>query len=101
MKERGEMSRQHRRIQLPQIGMILLCLLVGVYLVAWKRFAKADPQGTIIMHPVETHPDAALTYWTEDKKRHAKGAKLPNVNALERGKQDPRRPPRPSRPHQA
>src|SRR5947207_8827714 len=38
MKERGIMSRQQRLIQLPLLGTILLCVLVGVYLLAWKRF---------------------------------------------------------------
>ena len=93
MKERGVMSRQQRRIQLPLVGTILLCLLVGVYLLAWKRFSKPDPSATIIKHSVETPSDEALKYWTADKMRNAKGANLPNVNALSRGKQHPRRPP--------
>src|SRR5947209_1049610 len=97
MKERGIMSRQHRRIQLPLVGTLLLCLLVGVYLLAWKRFSKPG----IIKHPVDTHPNETLKYWTEDKMRHAKGANLPNVNALEPGKQRRRRPPHTSRPQQA
>ena len=101
MKERGMMSQQHRRIQLPLVGTLLLCLLVGVYLLAWKRFSKPDRSSTIIKHSVETHPDDALTYWTADKMRHAKGADLPNVNALERGKQHPRRSPNASSPPDA
>ena len=95
------MSRQQRLIRLPLVGTILLCLLVGVYLLAWKRFSKPEPESTIIKHPVETHPDEALNYWTGDKKRKAKGARLPNVNALDEGKQPPRRPPHTSDPHHA
>ncbi|MFL5655042.1 MAG: hypothetical protein ACJ8CB_12815 [Ktedonobacteraceae bacterium] len=95
------MSRQYKRIQLPLVGTILLCLLVGVYLLAWKRFSKPDPSSTISKHSVDTHPDDTLKYWTADKMRHAKPAHLPNVNALEQGKQHRRRPPHPSSPPQA
>ncbi len=95
------MSRQQKLIRLPLVGTILLCLLVGVYLVAWKRFSKPTPSATIIKHSVETPSDDALKYWTADKMRNAKADPLPNVNALDRGKQHPRRPPHPSSPHQA
>jgi hypothetical protein len=91
------MSQQQRLI--PLVGAILLCLLVGVYLLAWKRFSKPDP--TIIKHPVDTDPEATLKYWTADKMRKAKPVKLPNVTALEQGKQHPRRPPHTSRPPHA
>ena len=93
LKERGKMSRQQRLIQVPLVGAILLCLLVGLYLLAWKRFSKPDPTSTIIRHTVETHPDDALKYWTADKKRKAKPARLPHVNALDQGEKHPRRPP--------
>jgi hypothetical protein len=79
--------------------MILFCLLAIVYLLAWKRFSKRDRPATIIKHPVETSPDDALKYWTADKMRHAKPAKLPHVNDLKRKKQHPQRPPHPSDPH--
>jgi hypothetical protein len=81
--------------------MILLCSLVGLYLLAWKRFSKPDPESTIIKHPLDTHPDDALKYWTANKMRNAKAANLPNVNALDQGKQHPRRPPHPSSPPDA
>ncbi len=87
------MLRQKRLIQLPLVGMILLCLLVGVYLFAYKRFSKSDSSASIVKHSVETHSDDVLKYWTEDKMRNAKAADLPNVNALEPGKQRLRRPP--------
>ena len=95
------MSRQQKLTRLPLVGTILLCLLVGVYLFAWKRFSKSAPSATIVKHSVETPADEALKYWTADKMRDAKAAPLPNVNALEREKQHPRRPPHPSGPHQA
>ena len=95
------MSRQQKLIYLPLVGTILLCLLVGVYVLAWKRFSKPAPSATIIKHAVETPSDDTLKYWTADKMRNAKAAPLPNVNALDRGKQHPRRPPHPSGPHQA
>ncbi len=95
------MSRQHRRIYLPLVGTILFCLLVGVYLVASKRFSKKAPAARIIKHAVETPAEDTLKYWTADKMRHAKAAPLPHVNDLDRGKPHPRRPPGPSSPHQA
>ena len=95
------MSRQQRLIYLPLLGTTILCLLVGVYLVVWKRFSKSTPSNTIMKHSVEAPADDALKYWTADRMRNAKAAPLPNVNVLERGKHSPRRPPRPSRPQDA
>ena len=92
------MSRQQRRIQLPLVGAILLCLLVGVYLLAWKRFSKPNSSTTIIKHSVDTSSDDTLKYWTADKMRNAKAANLPNVNALSREKQHPRHSPHTSNP---
>lgn len=86
LKERGIMSRQQRLIQLLLVGTILLCLLVGVYLVAKKRSSKPEPSATISKHSVDTSSDDALKYWTADKMRNAKGMPLPNVKALERKK---------------
>ena len=86
LKERGIMSRQQRLIQLPLVGTILLCLLVGAYLVAKKRSSKPEPSVTISRHSVDTSSDDTLKYWTADKMRNAKAAPLPNVKALERKK---------------
>ena len=91
------MSQQQRLIYLPLVSTILLCLLVGVYLAAWKRFSKSTPLNKVTKHTVKTPPDEALKYWTADRMRNAKAAPLPRVNTLDREKQDPRRPPRPSR----
>ena len=101
MKERGKMLLQQKLIQLPLVGMIFLCLLAIVYLLAWKRNSKRDPSATIIKHSVDTSPDDALKYWTADKMRNAKAAPMPNVDALDRGKRPPRRPPYRSRQHDA
>ncbi|HZR41348.1 MAG TPA: hypothetical protein VFB12_14595 [Ktedonobacteraceae bacterium] len=85
------MMSQHNnaRIQLPLVGVILLCLLVGIYLLASRRFAKPDPSDKIIKHSAETSPDEALKYWTADKMRDAKATDLPTTNALEQKKQHP------------
>lgn len=86
------MSRQQSLIQLPLVGAILLCLFVGVYLFAAKRFAKRGASATIVKHPVETPSDDALKYWTVDKMRKAKPAEMPHVDAPDQGKAHPRRP---------
>ena len=92
------MSLQPRLIQLPIAGITLLCLLAIVYLLAWKRFSKRDPSASIIGHSVDTSSDDTLKYWTEDKMRHAKPAKMPHVKALKHKKQRPQRPPHTSDP---
>ncbi len=87
-----------RRIQLPLIGALLFCLLVGICLVAWKRFAKPDPADTIVKHAVNTPSDEVLQYWTADKMRNARPAALPNIDAPEQEKQHRQRPPHTSNP---
>ncbi len=94
------MSRQKRLIYIPLVGTILLCLLIGVYLAAGKRRSKSDPSGKIIKHSVETPSEDALKYWTADKKRKAKPAEMPKVNALSRRKRKPQHPPDASNPPQ-
>ncbi len=73
------MSREQRLIQLPLAGIILLCLLIGVYLVSWKRSSKSEPAATIKKHSVDTHANDTLKYWTEDRMRKAKATDLPHV----------------------
>jgi hypothetical protein len=82
-------SQQQRLNYLPLIGTIIVCLLVGVSLAAWKRFSKSTRSNKITKHRVETSPDEALKYWTADKMRNAKAAPLPKVNTLHQEKQDP------------
>jgi hypothetical protein len=84
------MSQQQRLMYLPLVGTVLLCLLVGLSLAAWKRFSKSTPSNKVTKHTVETPPDEALKYWTADRIRNAKAAPLPKVNSVDREKQDPR-----------
>jgi hypothetical protein len=84
------MSPQLKLIPLPLVGTILLCVLIGIYLFASKRFSRAKP--VIIKHPVDTDSDDALKYWTEDKMRKAKPADMPHVDVPDKGKRRPRRP---------
>ena len=93
------MSRRYRFIQMPLIGMILLCLLVSLYLFAWKRLSKKKRSSTIVKHKVGKNADDTLKYWTADKMRNAKATNMPNVDALDQEKQHPRSSP--SDPHQA
>ena len=87
------LSRQQRLIYLPLVGTILLCLLAGVYLAAWKRFSKRAAPARVVKHTVETPAEEVLKYWTADKMRNARPAPMPNVTALKRRKKQPRRPP--------
>jgi hypothetical protein len=91
MKERGMMSQKQRLIQLTLPATVLLGLLVGVYLIAWRRFAKPAPTPTIVKHSVNTSPDEALKYWTVDKMRDAQPVDLPNVKALKPKKKHSRK----------
>ena len=91
------MLQQRRFIRLPLVGVLLLGLLAGAYLAmaARKRLAKADDAG-VTRHSVDTSAEDALKYWTEERMRNAKPAKMPkvkNVKPLERGKKRPKRPP--------
>ncbi len=93
------MFRLNRRIQLPLVGTLLLCVLVGVYLFAAKRFSKSGAK--IKKHSVSTPADEALKYWTADKMRQAKPAPMPKVGTPDGGKKRPGRPPRASQPPRA
>ena len=101
MKERGMMSQQRRLIPLSLIGTILLCLLVGMYLVVRKRFSKPDPSAKVIRHSVKTPADDVLKYWTADKMHNAKAADMPKTDDLKPGKKQPRHPTHTSDTHDA
>ena len=88
----GMMFQQRRRIQLPVLGIILLCLLGGVYLFAIRRSAKSDSEDTIKKHSVDTSANDALKYWTKGKMRKAKPAELPHIKDGEQGKKRPHAP---------
>ena len=96
-KERGMMLQQHRSIQLPLVGMILLGLLVGAALAmaARRRGAKEDDSAGVARHSVGTSAADALKYWTEERMQSARPAKMPkakNLKPLEGGKKRSRRP---------
>ena len=88
------MSEQERRMPLALIGIVLLGLLAGVYLFAVRRFGKQDPEKTVASHKVETSPEDALKYWTQDKMRKAKPVEMPNVSNVKPEKRRSRRSPR-------
>ncbi|MFL5704212.1 MAG: trypsin-like serine peptidase, partial [Ktedonobacteraceae bacterium] len=84
------MPRQHRRIQLPPVSTIFLCVLGGVYLVyllALGNFAYtwvSARSETIIEHPVNTNPDVVIKHWTMASMRNAIDAdqQINNASAL-------------------
>ncbi|MFL5693862.1 MAG: trypsin-like serine peptidase, partial [Ktedonobacteraceae bacterium] len=84
------MPRQHRRIQLPPVSTIFLCVLGGVYLVyllALGNFAYtwvSARSETIIEHPVNTNPDVVIKHWTMANMRNAIDAdqQINNASAL-------------------
>jgi hypothetical protein len=78
--------------------MILLGLLVGVYLLAWKIFSKPDHSPKIEKHPVGTPAEDVLNYWTTDKKKKTRATNMPNVPTPDGGKQPLPRPPSESHP---
>jgi len=90
------MFRQFRRFQLVIVGAILLCLLGGVYLFAARRSSKPDP--SVERHTVDNSPGDALKYWTAERMRKAKPAKLPHIKGGDKGKQ---KPPHTSEPRNA
>ena len=87
-------AQQYRRISpLPLMGAVLLSLLIGIYLFAWKRKRSSKRNAaSVISHRVEKHPDDVLKHWTADKMREAKPMPLPKADALERGKEDVQSP---------
>ena len=83
-------SQQQRLNYLPFAGLLILALFVVLFLATRKRFSKSTRSKKVTKHKVETPPDEALKYWTADRMRNAKAAPLPEVNNLDREKQDPR-----------
>lgn len=89
------MTRRYRFVLLPFVGLVLLGVLASLFLVGRKRKGPptSDTSDTISKHSVETDPNEALKYWTEEKKRKAKGTNMPNVKNLNQGKKRPQHPP--------
>jgi hypothetical protein len=89
---------QQRVLQLSLLGALLLGAFAIVYLVVSKRSGKPDPAHSVVKHSVGTPPDEALKYWTAEKKRRAKGVKMPHVKALDQEEKHTQHPPRPADP---
>lgn len=87
------MFQPQRRIQQPLIGALLLCLFVGVSLLAWKWLAQSESSDSVRKHSVDTPPEDALKYWTAERMRKAKATNMPHIDAPGRKKQSSRRPP--------
>ena len=92
------MLQQRRFVRLPLVGMLLLGLLAGVFvaMAARKRLAKSGDAASVVGHSVDTSAGDALKYWTEERMRSAKPAKMPkvkNVKPIEGKKKRPKRPP--------
>jgi hypothetical protein len=87
------MSQMLRRIQLPLIGIVLLGLFIGVFLVACKRFTKkSDSAENVVKHTIKTPARDVLKYWTADKMHGARGVDLPQVDVTEQGQRPAHKP---------
>lgn len=79
------MSRQSKLIQLPLVGRLslgLLAIVYLVYLVTFGRFVYTSVFApTIVEHPVDTNPNAAIMYWTATSMRDAINADQQDNNA--------------------
>ena len=72
-----------QRLQLPLAGTaLLLCLLIGVYLLAWKRSSKRADKTSVAKHKVEKSADETLKYWTAEKMRNASPVPLPTTTDI-------------------
>ena len=80
---------------MPLVGAILLGLCAGLILfaAAKKRVAKDDGASAVVQHHVDTPAADVLKYWTEDRMRSAKPAKMPKIKGPKRGKKQPKHPP--------
>lgn len=94
LREKAVISQQQRFIYIPFVGILILALFVVLFLATRKRISKSTQSKKVTKHKVETPPDEALKYWTKDRMRNAKAAPLPEVNKLDREKQDPRPAPK-------
>ena len=52
-----------------------------------KKNEKKDSSGAVAKHKVDTSADETLKYWTAEKKRDAKPAKMPHIDTLDKGKE--------------
>ncbi|HET8912389.1 MAG TPA: hypothetical protein VFN23_13040 [Ktedonobacteraceae bacterium] len=86
------MSQKKMRISVPLLSAVFLGLLAGLNWLAWKLFSKPKRPAKVVEHTVENSPEDALKYWTQDRMRQAKPAKMPIVDSLDQGKPEKRRP---------
>lgn len=84
------MLQQKRLLQLPLVGVILLCLLAVLFFAGRKRASKPDPSDKVHTHTVEKRPDEVRKYWTEENMRKAKPAPMPQTDDLKPGKEQAR-----------
>lgn len=89
-KDKPVISQQQRLIYFPFVGILILSSFVVLFLATRKRFSKSTRSNKVTKHKVATPPNEALKYWTADKMQNAKATPLPEVNNLDRGKQEPR-----------
>ncbi len=78
------MGQQRNSVRLIVPGVILLCLLAGLYLFAARRESKSEPG--VERHTVEGSPEETLKYWTKEKMRKAQPAPMPHVDEGKQGK---------------
>ena len=88
------MISKQRFVYIALVVTILLCLIIVLFSTKRKRLTKSTSSKKVTKHKVDTTPDEVLKYWTADKMRNAKAVPLPEVNNLDRGKQDPHPSPR-------
>jgi hypothetical protein len=74
MKEKGIMSRQPKKNEKTK---------------KTKKNEKTDSSGNVIKHKAEASADETLNYWTAERKRDATPAKMPHVDTLDKGKEQP------------
>jgi hypothetical protein len=88
------MSQQQRLIRLPLVGLFMLGLLAIAFLVGRKRASDSESSDAVTRHSVDNSPEDALKYWTADRMRKAKPAKMPHVKKVEQEKKPSKRAPR-------
>lgn len=87
------MSQQLRQVQLPLAGTLILGFLVGIYLFAWKWFAKPEREPGVGKHSIDKSAEEVRKYWTAERMRKAQPAPMPHVDESEKGKPGSPRPP--------
>lgn len=92
------MRQKQYSSQFTWVDTLFLCLLIGVCLLVWKWLAQSDPSIPIVKHEVDTSARDTLKYWTAEKMRNARPARMPHIDAPVQDKTQPEPPPHTSRP---